>query len=1791
MRKNPKSRDWGTSRRIDDQLALRLFAKRTLLRALGVLAVVAFAAVVLALATAPVTPTSAGTFTVRSIGDDPDAMPGDGVCATAGAVCTLRAAIQEANALAGADTINFSIPPSGAKTISPLSALPGITEAVTIDGTTQPGFAGSPIIELNGAGAGASVNGIAVTGGTGSAIKGLVINNFNASGILLQSASGANIVQGNYVGTNLAGTADLGNGGNGVSVINGSPNNLIGGTAAGTRNVISANSGSGVYIAGVSSTGNTISGNYIGTTADGTAALGNPNGVFIDGAPSNTVGGLATTTGGPPGNVVSGNTEGIVISSDAADGNVVQGNLIGTKADGAGGLANTDVGVWIINGADNSLVGGSVDTARNVISANNRGVAVFDAGTTLTAVRGNYIGTDITGGAALGNSNGITLAYGSSGSTIGGTNASERNLISGNTDGIVLGEAGTASNGNSIVGNYIGTNVAGTADLGNTTYGVLLNSGAQNNTVGGTSAGAGNVVSGNNVNGIHIKDVSTTGNFVQGNLVGTNAAGTAAIGNSFRGIQVESPSNTIGGTTSGAGNVVSGNGDRGIAFEGATTTGNVAQGNYVGVGVDGATPIGNSFQGIWIASSASGQTIGGPAAGAGNVVAQNGAHGIGILTSGNLIQGNTVRNNGSDGIYVDSGPNTIGGTSSGAGNVITANAGDGVFVNSGTGNSIRGNSIYSNTGLGIDLSPDGVTPNDPGDGDTGPNNLMNFPVITAGNYDGVQTTVSGTLDTSSPATATVDVYSTDAADPSGNGEGRAYLGSATPNGGGAWTLVFSGAQPYTRLTATATDSGGSTSEFSTTFTPALGAGMPLTAIARQGQATPIGGTFSILGFAQVPSSSGNVVFWAFVSGGTATEGIFSGSGGPITKLVAAGDATPIGGTFSNFGVVPVVNNSNDVVFWATVNGGRAAEGIFVRSSGGVISKLVATGDAAPGGGTFTSFQSFAGTPIPVTNNLGDVSFWATRSVGGEGVFLYSGGTVSKVASVGDSAPGGGTFTTFVSGAGYATIPIVADSKQVTFRAFLTGGPSQGVYLFDGGTLTKVAAAGDSSPIGGSYTSFGRAPVPNESGQVTFFAAMSGSSAATCTSQSAPCAVFRRTAAATRSGAVITKLLAGGDPGPIGVGGTINDIASGPIMNDSGQVTVWTGIANGLASQSILRITNPVESVAAVGNSTPIGGTFSSFIEPVSGFPATSIVNNQGQVAFWGAVSGGSGTAGIFITQAPPSQPLITAGPVAGAAAPGTNGGTFGANFDLDINASGRAVFANTVTGGTSNAGVFLFFAGSPVQDISLQGEAAPGGGAYNNFFPPVNNDGNTIVGHATTSGGPGEGLYLFFAGSPDQSVVLKGDPLPSPASGTYNAFGDPAINNVGQIAANANTGLSTEGLFLFFAGQPVSSSKVQALKNDVAPNSGGQTFLFFAGSPSIASDQYGRITQRITLNGGGEGLYLFFAGQPVSTAQKLVRNGDPVPGGGTFLFFAGSPAINSDGTVVAVADYNDGVQKTGLFLFFAGQPGVPSTQPPIKLADLTTSPPAGVGGTFTGFSNPTLTNGLSPEVVARGTISGGTASEGLFLFFAGTPVQTVVKQGDQVPTAYPSDTFAGGPPIFPFHAMNNGVQVVFVGNIAGNPDTTQGVFIASLDSDSDGILDFLDNCPTLTNTDQRNTDASLAAAGANVVGDALGNACDPDDDNDGFSDVVESSAGTNPLDNCTSGPGTGGDSWPADINNDTFVDVIGDISKVTGEFGKAVGPPPGAPARYDIAPDPPDGFIDVINDIVRLTGLFGQSCR
>ncbi|MFY9573415.1 MAG: right-handed parallel beta-helix repeat-containing protein, partial [Blastocatellia bacterium] len=201
-----------------------------------------------------------------------------------GSVGTLRWAISQANAISGADTITFNIPGAGTRTINLTSELPVITETVTVDGSSQPGFSGIPLIELDGAGAGAGAHGLFVTA-PNCRIRGFAINNFGTDGIAIANQNG-NIIEGNYIGTNATGVSAKPNLGWGISIFNAS-GNLIGGTTASARNIISGNALDGVLIFPSSAGTNMVQGNFIGTNASGSAPLGNARlGIFITAGPN-----------------------------------------------------------------------------------------------------------------------------------------------------------------------------------------------------------------------------------------------------------------------------------------------------------------------------------------------------------------------------------------------------------------------------------------------------------------------------------------------------------------------------------------------------------------------------------------------------------------------------------------------------------------------------------------------------------------------------------------------------------------------------------------------------------------------------------------------------------------------------------------------------------------------------------------------------------------------------------------------------------------------------------------------------------------------------------------------------------------------------------------------------------------------------------------------------------------------------------------------------------------------------------------------------------------------------------------------------------------------------------------------------------------------------------------------------------------------------------------------------------------------------------------------------------------
>ncbi len=370
-------------------------------------------------------------FVVNRKGDATDLNPGNGRCDSStlsGRQCTLRAAIQEANALAGPDSIHFAIDGSP-KVIAPTSPLPPIVERLSINGWSQAGTEANTLtvgndavfkIVLDGVNAGPGANGLALSG-TNSTVFGLVVQRFSGSGILISGSK--NQVFGNLIGTNAAGTTARGNG---VGITITGDQNTVGGGFASRRNLISGNTSHGIEIDGAAAFGNGISNSYIGTTRNGTADLGNGgSGVLADSGSSNIVG-IGSVADR---NVISGNAQSGVTFVATTSSSIV-GNLIGTDAAGTQALGNDFNGIHLVNASDSNTIGGSVAQLRNVVSANDGDGIVLSASNTNT-VRGNRIGTKVDGTGDLGNAETGIVVVGSN-NTIGGAAAADANTVAGN---------------------------------------------------------------------------------------------------------------------------------------------------------------------------------------------------------------------------------------------------------------------------------------------------------------------------------------------------------------------------------------------------------------------------------------------------------------------------------------------------------------------------------------------------------------------------------------------------------------------------------------------------------------------------------------------------------------------------------------------------------------------------------------------------------------------------------------------------------------------------------------------------------------------------------------------------------------------------------------------------------------------------------------------------------------------------------------------------------------------------------------------------------------------------------------------------------------------------------------------------------------------------------------------------------------------------------------------------------------------------------------------------------------
>lgn len=378
-------------------------------------------------------------------------------------------AINLANANPGMDTINFNIP-TAPYSITLSSILPAIVDDIFIDGTTQPGYSSRPIIELTGSGG----PGITISNPNavllGSHIRGLCINNCGAMGFNINS--GKNIIDGCFIGTDTTGTIAKPNA-YGIYIQAGADKNIIGGVGANFKNVISGNTNHGIII--TSSSQNKIFNNYIGTDASGLNILGNViDGINISGTSNNMqIGGQSPDSANViSGNGHHNPDTGDGIDIASGSGHLIVGNIIGLDKDGINPIGNIVHGVFLGTTSD-CIVGGSSSSLRNVISANGS-IGINIVSSPNTVVKGNYIGTTIDGSSAHGNGvHGIQIQSSRS-VIIGGDHNTEGNLIS--ASGVHGINLDPGCNQSVIKGNYIGTDITGKVNFGNGVIGFVLKS-------------------------------------------------------------------------------------------------------------------------------------------------------------------------------------------------------------------------------------------------------------------------------------------------------------------------------------------------------------------------------------------------------------------------------------------------------------------------------------------------------------------------------------------------------------------------------------------------------------------------------------------------------------------------------------------------------------------------------------------------------------------------------------------------------------------------------------------------------------------------------------------------------------------------------------------------------------------------------------------------------------------------------------------------------------------------------------------------------------------------------------------------------------------------------------------------------------------------------------------------------------------------------------------------------------------------------------------------------------------
>ena len=694
--------------------------------------------------------------------------------------------------------------------------------------------------------------------------------------------------------------------------------------------------------------------------------------------------------------------------------------------------------------------------------------------------------------------------------------------------------------------------------------------------------------------------------------------------------------------------------------------------------------------------------------------------------------------------------------------------------------------------------------------------------------------------------------------------------------------------------------------------------------------------------AAVPATLSTISSASFNNAGqvafTADNGVFLKSGDDLDIVAALRAPAPGGARFIS-ATSPALNSNGQMVFRGSASL-PTGTGLFLYQNGS-LTKIVSAGDPAPGGGILNPTS-------PSLSSNGKVSF-----LSGNAIFLLSNGVITRLVSSGDLAPGGGTFTTLTS-------PLVNSAGQVVFTASLSGGAS-GIFLASEGALLSVARSGEIISGTARFAFFTTAASINDAGDVAFTAVPNG-----------PASLY---GIYVYSGGTRTLRVSLGQPVP-GGGSLIS--ADFPSINASGNIAFRAGVS-GVNGTSVLVFTagNLVQ-VARPGQGTPEGDILANAFNP--------ILNASGQVLFTAQTNIHGNTLYSF------SNGQITR--VAGQGDTIQRNPRFFALSSFGLGDEDQVLFLGaTFPGGTG------LFTKTPDQDaarVAGTGDPVPGGGIVFNILNNFSMNAAGIAAMNLQTIPAGSEIVVGTAGN--LTKIARGSQVggdPAPGGGTFFNFNSPSINNVGQVVFPGSVIGGTSGMFLF------SNSVLTQLIKSTDPLPGGGSIGTMS-SPSL--NDAGQIAMFVQPFPRPNGIYLWSQG----TLTAIARNGDPAPGGSTFVLpFPNpnfGPVIDNQGDVAFAATLASG--GSAVFLYSQGTLK--------RVAGTGDSTPD--GSMFLSADSPSL-NASGQLVFAAGLASQNAM--GIFLYSNGTLLK-VAENGDRIPG---NDTlvFASSPKI------NNAEEVVFTG--------------------------------------------------------------------------------------------------------------------------------------------------------------------